>query len=135
MCVLGGRKHVAVRKGQAINGVVRNIIPVNQFIHHVLIGAERQNPRHDLHCFAQIFRQQLPLRCLMNGLACIGFEFCWYRFIAHDVSFCDGLILGRASFGPVDCILDLSQMPVQLLPGVNGARYIHRLAKTGDKRC
>ncbi|MNN63176.1 hypothetical protein D3C81_1785360 [compost metagenome] len=72
--VLLGRQHVAVGKDETVDGVVRDVVPVDQLIKHIFIGAKRQDVRHHLHGYTLLFRQPFPLPRLLNGLPRIRLE-------------------------------------------------------------
>ncbi len=86
-------QHVPVRKDKAVDGIVGNVVPVDQLVHYILVGTERQHVRDDQHRLAQFFRHQRPLRRLVDGLTGIRLELDGQLFAdgIHDDSLVNGL--------------------------------------------
>ena len=56
------RQHIPLRECKLEHGIVGDILPSDQVLHHVGIGPERQNPRHDFHFEFQVVRESVDLR-------------------------------------------------------------------------
>jgi hypothetical protein len=68
------RQHIAMRERQAVDRIVRDVVPVDQLLHHIFIGAKRQHMGNHLHGFLQVGGHPLPLARQGDGLAGVRLE-------------------------------------------------------------
>lgn len=52
-------QHVALGEGELENRICRYVVPVNQFVNHILVDTKRQNIGHYMHFETLLFREPL----------------------------------------------------------------------------